>query len=80
MTKKDLIQKVLRLAGANPHEAIVIGDRALDILVAKALNITTVAAQYGFSSREELAQAQPDYTVENIDQLHALLGQLLKKR
>jgi phosphoglycolate phosphatase len=80
LTKEDLIQTALRLAGANPHEAIVIGDRASDILAAKALNITTVAAQYGFGSREELAQAQPDYTVENIDHLHALLGQLLKKR
>ncbi len=52
--------------------AAMIGDRALDMLAAKAHALTTVAVLWGHGSREELEAAGPDVTLAEPHELVAL--------
>ncbi len=52
-----------------PHEVVVIGDTLMDIQSARALGAQAVAVTTGFTSREDLAAATPDYLLDNLTAL-----------
>ena len=52
---------------------VMVGDHALDIMGAKANNITSIAVTYGFGNNEELEQANPDHTANSVTELRNLL-------
>jgi len=72
--KAELVGAALRLAGGDPRCAIMIGDRADDVLAARARSVRVVAAGWGYGSREELAAAGPDFTAESVDDLVRWIG------
>lgn len=55
------------------HSAIMIGDRAVDILSARQNNIQSAGVLWGFGSREELAKQQPKYLLNKPEELHVLI-------
>ncbi len=56
-----------------PSEALFVGDSNVDIQTAKAAGITSVGANWGFRSEEELRQAGADYVINNAGELLSIL-------
>ena len=65
--KADLVRAALDLAGTDPRETIMIGDRADDIRAARAHGVHAVAVRWGYGADDELRDAAPDYLVDTID-------------
>ena len=58
--KSELIAKVLRSESLTPSKTVMIGDRAHDVIGAKANGVFSVGALWGFGSRDELVSAGAD--------------------
>ena len=67
--KSELIAKVLRSESLTPYETVMIGDRAHDVVGAKANGIFSVGALWGFGSRDELVLAGADLLCKTPDML-----------
>ena len=55
--KKDLLARVLDAESLSPADTVMIGDRAHDVLGARANSIFPVGVLWGYGSREELLSA-----------------------
>jgi len=66
-TVKEIIEKL------NVENAVIVGDSVDDIRAGKALSLKTIAVLYGFTSREELLKHKPDYIINKIDELLAIV-------
>ena len=64
--KSELIAKVLCLESLPPDETVMIGDRAHDVIGAKANGVLSVGALWGFGSRAELLCEVPNKLVETV--------------
>lgn len=67
--KAPRLRKALRLAGVKPEEALSIGDEIRDIEAARKAGIPCAAVSWGFADGDALAGYQPDYLVNEVDQL-----------
>ncbi|MGH7633503.1 MAG: HAD family hydrolase, partial [Gemmatimonadaceae bacterium] len=61
---------------AEPGGALFLGDSPHDIAAGNAAGVTSVAALWGPFSRTVLAEASPDYFLEHIRELPALVSRL----
>lgn len=55
--KADLIARALKNSGSRAEHALMLGDRAFDVVGALENSVTPVGALWGYGSREELAEA-----------------------
>jgi phosphoglycolate phosphatase len=55
--KADLIGHALAAEGIPSRDALMIGDRAVDVLAANAHGIPTIGVLWGYGSRDELREA-----------------------
>lgn len=62
VTKAQQLQTLVDV-GTIDLSAIMIGDRAVDVHAAKANRLASCGVLWGFGSREELAESQPEYLV-----------------
>ncbi|MDO4548043.1 MAG: dTMP kinase [Clostridia bacterium] len=69
-SKERLVRKVLAVESGR---AVMVGDRDLDILAAKACGIDAIGALYGYGTREELESAGPVAICETVGELTKLL-------
>ena len=69
--KADLVRAALDLAGADPRDTIMIGDRADDIRAARAHGVHSVAVGWGYGTREELREAGFDFFAASVTDLVA---------
>jgi len=67
--KADLVGAALEAAGGDSTQAMMIGDRAEDVVAARAHAIVAVAAGWGYGSREELVAAGPAHVAESMAEL-----------
>lgn len=51
-----------------PEQVVIIGDTPADVACARALGAVAVAVLTGFSSREEVTSAAPDYVLDDLTQ------------
>ncbi len=58
--KAELIAHIFEETARRPQQAVMIGDRASDIVAGKANGTHTMGVTYGFGSVAELAAAEPD--------------------
>ena len=70
VSKAEMIRRVLP-EGKN---AVMVGDRATDLTAAKDMGIASIGVTFGYGSREEILQAQPDAVAEDPWELFSLLG------
>jgi phosphoglycolate phosphatase len=68
-SKESLIREACVQEHVVSHEAIMIGDRAEDILGAKRNGLLPVGGLWGYGEREELEAAQPDRLVRSSEEL-----------
>ena len=74
--KEEVVEEALRLLGVTDEskkEAVMIGDRMFDVIGAKSHELTSIAVSYGYGSREELDNSNPDYIVDSVEELENLL-------
>jgi phosphoglycolate phosphatase len=75
MNKSELIAMVLeQYSHLEPQEALMVGDRKFDIQGARLNGIDSLAVSFGYGSREELLNSQPQYMVDSVEELWQLLG------
>jgi phosphoglycolate phosphatase len=55
--KQDLLAHVLAVESILPGEAVMVGDRAEDVLGARENNVASIGVTYGFGTRQELNEA-----------------------
>jgi phosphoglycolate phosphatase len=73
--KAELIAHALREEGAEPSRACMVGDRAHDIVGARAHGLASVGVLWGYGSADELRGAGADRLVGEVKDLRdALLG------
>jgi AHBA synthesis associated protein len=65
----DIVRRALRLLGARPAEALMVGDAPSDLLSARAAGVVAVAALWGESVEEALRAAGPDVVLTRLDEL-----------
>ena len=63
----------LERVGRRPEEALFMGDSVLDVQAGRAAGVLTVAALWGASGRAALEAAHPDYLLEDVGALPALV-------
>ena len=57
------------------EDSVFVGDAAVDIQTGNNAGVgTTVAVSYGFGTKKDMDKVGPDYTIEALDQLPAILG------
>lgn len=59
-----------------PHEAVFVGDSPHDVEAGRAAGVTTIAASWGFFSREALDAARPDHYIASVAELPALVERI----
>lgn len=75
-TKKpdpEMLNVILREAGAEASSTVFVGDSAVDILTGKNAGVPTIGAAYGFRPLEELVACKPDALVRSTAELMGLL-------
>ena len=72
--KHEVIERGFKCCpAADPASAVMVGDRAQDILAAKQSGIESVGVLYGYGSREELTEAQAGKLAKTVSELSAYL-------
>lgn len=66
------VLKALQLMEIKPIEALFIGDSPYDILAGKAAGVKTAGITWGTTSKEDLLAMQPDFMLENLNDLLVL--------
>ena len=70
------VHHALAALGATPGSALFLGDSPHDIAAGNAAGVTSVAALWGPFPRTVLVDASPDYLLEHIRELPALVSRL----
>lgn len=71
--KAEIIAVALKTLGANPAQAVMVGDRRQDIVGAKKKGLLSVGIRIGFAKEGELEQAGADHIVPDFYELEKLL-------
>jgi phosphoglycolate phosphatase len=68
-----MVQEALRVLGVAPRQAVMIGDTAHDVLMAKAAGVRTLGVAWGFHTRREIEDSGADEVVNTFAELNAAL-------
>ncbi len=71
--KDEIIAYALEKTGAPAQTSVMVGDRAGDIIGARANRVTSIGVLYGYGDMEELRRAGADYITESVAALTELL-------
>jgi len=74
-TKLQVVAEALRLLGADPRSAVMIGDRAADLEAAAACGMDAIGAGWGYAARGELEGAHPMAVCGSVGELRWVLGE-----
>lgn len=72
----EILHLVLERLGADPAETMVVGDTVNDIIAARAVPMRAVAIASPYGGQGDLKNSQPDYFLESIDELPALVEKI----
>ena len=68
--KNEVIDHVLETCNiSSMDDVIMIGDRKYDVLGAQKIGVDSIGVLYGYGSLEELKEANPNYIIENVEEL-----------
>lgn len=74
--KASVVERALTLfsgLGIDANEALMVGDRAHDVLGARAHGLSTVYVTWGYGSEEEIASCEPFAVAHDVAQLREIL-------
>jgi phosphoglycolate phosphatase len=68
-----MVQAALKAMGMAPRQAVMIGDTAHDVGMAKAAGVRVLGVTWGFHTRDEIEASGPDEVVDTFAELDAAL-------
>lgn len=74
--KNKVINKFLKQENFSPEEFIYVGDETRDIEAAKKSQVRVIAVSWGFNSKEILAEQNPDFLVQQPEELLEVIKSL----
>ncbi|MBR4844610.1 MAG: HAD family hydrolase [Alistipes sp.] len=69
----EIVNNILRIAGINREECVMVGDSSIDIRTAKAANIDSIGVSWGFRFAEELYDAGATIVATTMEELERAL-------
>jgi len=73
--KTTIVSNLLESQQITPSaEIVMVGDTVYDIVGGKENGLSTIAVTYGFGKTPDLQKAEPDYFVENVEELFEILS------
>jgi len=72
--KRERIGWTLKHFSVSPRNAWMVGDARSDIREGRAAGVQTVAVAWGYQPREVLVAEDPDFVVDQPEELVAILG------
>ena len=69
----EIVNNILRIAGINREECVMVGDSSIDIRTAKAADIDSIGVSWGFRFAEELYDAGATIVATTMDELERAL-------
>ncbi|SHF04237.1 HAD hydrolase-like protein [Alkalibacter saccharofermentans] len=63
-TKKDFIMEAIESAGIRAEDAVMVGDRNIDLEAAKEIGMDTIGVLYGYGSKEEIEGCMPTHLID----------------
>ena len=63
--KADVIEHVLRSTGVHPAGAVMVGDRNVDVLGARAHGLQVIGVRWGYSDEGELDELHPTAIIQH---------------
>ena len=64
-----MLERALKVLGADPASTVMIGDSTNDVRAAQAAGIRACAVGYGYGNRERVSALKPDFFCETPDDL-----------
>lgn len=71
--KAALVAHILKTEGLDPQLTLMVGDRLHDIIGGKKNGVATAAVTYGYGSRNEIEEVEPDFIFHSPSDLTAYL-------
>jgi len=70
------VRVALQRLGAEPDNALYVGDSVHDLMAGRAAGVRTAAALWGAFKRQDMEPGQPDFWLESISELPAIVQTL----
>ncbi len=64
-----IVREILTLAGAEPADALYVGDSGVDMQTARQSGVTACGVTWGFRPKEELESFHPSYIADRPEQI-----------
>jgi phosphoglycolate phosphatase len=64
-----MVQAALEVMGASPAQAVMIGDTAHDVLMARAAGVRALGVTWGFHTRSEIEESGADEVLDTFSEL-----------
>ena len=77
--KAELLEHLLSAEGIAANEALMVGDRAVDVFAARANGVRSIGVLWGYGSEVELTDADADMLCRTPSELDAHLSQAQSK-
>ena len=72
--KSLILRDALEAEQVDPGSAVMVGDRADDVMAARKNRVAAIGVAWGYGSLTELESASPDFIVRSVSELLARLG------
>lgn len=72
--RPEPLWEAARRLGARPERVLMVGDSPGDVQAGRAAGMRTCAVTYGYRPAEELRAAEPDFLLDRIGDLEAIIG------
>ncbi len=70
----EMLQSIMKeISISNPKNAVFVGDSGVDIRTGKNANVMTIGVTYGFRSRQEVEENEPDAIIDSPTELMDIL-------
>lgn len=77
--KSKHFKKILARFKLEPSQLLYVGDEARDIHAAKKAKIDVAAVTWGFNTKERLLKEKPQYLIENVSELEAVVASSMEE-
>ena len=67
---------IIKELNVKKDETVYIGDSEVDVQTAQNAGVTSIAVTWGFRDRKFLEEQNPDYIVENVDELRSVIKKI----
>jgi phosphoglycolate phosphatase len=71
--KFDNVQKIVEENNLQKEKTLIIGDTTHEIQIGNKIGIQTIGITRGFQKKKKLESAQPDYIIDNFNQLKEIV-------